>query len=327
MENHKRTRALARWLLLLLCMFAGIAQADRAKQWSVVELGAFNPQQGSASFGVNNRGDAVGRSFIGCCAFQHAFFWRNGTMLDINPPGNLNSRAWAVNNNGTAVIEGDSNRIYTWRDGEFTLLPFAGFPNDINNGGAVTGGWLSGTGTHAFIYKDGVLTDLGTLGGQFSAGNAVNNDGVVVGGAAPSGFSPVHAFAYMDGAMRDLGTLGGAASTATDVNDDGVVVGRSQDASGQLVAFAWDAAQGMRTLPVPGANNAVSINNRGDIVGTSSHGSFLLSDGAVTMLDAIAAVKAGGYSLVVPDDINERGWIAGTARIANRTVAILLIPQ
>lgn len=134
------TRAFS-WLAFVFCIAVGTAHADRGGKWGVIELGAFNPEQGSASFNLNNRGDVVGRSFIGCCAFQHAFIWQNGALLDINPPGIFNSRAFGVANNGTVVVEASPNKIYTWRDGTFTELPFDGFPNEIGNDGTVVGGY------------------------------------------------------------------------------------------------------------------------------------------------------------------------------------------
>src|ERR1700747_3054829 len=61
--------------------------------------------------------------------------------------------------------------------------------------------------THAFLWKDGSLRDLGTLGGPVSFGQDVNDKGQVI------GFSfidptTVHPFFWENGTMIDL-TLGG----------------------------------------------------------------------------------------------------------------------
>jgi probable HAF family extracellular repeat protein len=98
---------------------------------------------------------------------------------------------------------------------------------------------------HAFAYdlaaEAPTMVDLGTLGGDWSSAEAVDN-GVVVGtsGTASGGW---HAFAYdltaHEPTMVDLGALGGRYSTAHSV-DDGIVVGRSDNAAGEDRAFAYD---------------------------------------------------------------------------------------
>ncbi|QPI50071.1 hypothetical protein IV454_00005 [Massilia antarctica] len=86
---------------------------------------------------------------------------------------------------------------------------------DVNNTGQVTG--LSSVSSdsgpehpyHAFLYSGEVMTDLGTLGGLYSTGYAINDRGAVVGDAGskeefPSGHAIPHAFLYVNGVMSDL---------------------------------------------------------------------------------------------------------------------------
>jgi probable HAF family extracellular repeat protein len=58
----------------------------------------------------------------------------------------------------------------------------AGVANDINNSGQVTGYLGSGYG---FLYSQGTMKALGALGGAYSYGNALNDDGQVVGQVQP----------------------------------------------------------------------------------------------------------------------------------------------
>jgi probable HAF family extracellular repeat protein len=72
------------------------------------------------------------------------------------------------------------------------------------------------TGQHAFLYdgtpgSGGVMRDLGTLGGSYSAASAINDAGQVAGWSALTGTSTQHAFLYtgtpgVDGKMIDLDT-------------------------------------------------------------------------------------------------------------------------
>ena len=57
------------------------------------------------------------------------------------------------------------------------------YAQGINNGGQVVGYWQSTNGAHAFLYRSGVVTDLGVLGqaGTNNFALSINNSGQVVG--------------------------------------------------------------------------------------------------------------------------------------------------
>ena len=97
---------------------------------------------------------------------------------------------------------------------------------------------------HAFLYRDGGMEDLGTLGCCDSVGNDINERGDVAGQtSAPESTvaHPVnHAFLYSDGVMRDLGTLGGVYSVGYAVNENRNVTGTSStDQPNEFHAFLY----------------------------------------------------------------------------------------
>lgn len=113
---------------------------------------------------------------------------------------------------------------------------------DLNDRGQVVG--LSATipgqdsaPLRAFLWEDGQMQDLGTLGNN-SIARGINNLGMVVGSSAASGEE--HAFVWYRGHMLDLGTLGGNLSRANAVNERGQIVGFSRAADGNEYTVIWE---------------------------------------------------------------------------------------
>ena len=86
----------------------------------------------------------------------------------------------------------------------------------------------------AFLSQNGVLQDLGTLGGPDAAAYVVNERGQIGGGSYTSstpnpatGLPTLDPFLWENGSMVDLGSLGGTSGVADALNNRGQVVGES----------------------------------------------------------------------------------------------------
>jgi probable HAF family extracellular repeat protein len=186
------------------------------------------------------------------------------------------------------------------------------FANAISNTGRIVGENSSNIPfTHATSWKNGVSSDLGTLGGAdyASSANGVNDLGRIVGWSTTTPISywffgwcgaTTHAVLWSaSGGIRDLGTLpGDTLSAASNINFFGQVIGSSGNtatcdfgASPYEVfgrPFIWTRRKGMQDLNTLISansgwvlNSATGINIWGQIVGSGtlngqSHG-FLLT--------------------------------------------------
>src|SRR5438034_689441 len=197
------------------------------------------------------------------------------------------------------------------------------FAYAINDAGQVVG--ISEGGSGAFLWQNGVMTDLGNLGvAYYTVAWAINDAGQAVGGSSPD-YGVEHAFLWSGGGMQDLGTLGGSASEARAINDAGQVVGWSLNASGATHAFLWQngTMTDLGTLPGGYASYAYGINDAGQVVGTSEDSSgvthaFLWSGG--TMIDLGTLGGCCGEARGIND---AHQVVGGSATAAGFTNAVL----
>jgi probable HAF family extracellular repeat protein len=184
----------------------------RAVLWGpkdrVQELAPLPGDTTSAATAINDLGQVVGISGIcdravGRFSAAHAVLWQDGTVADI---GNLGGVAWntptAINHRGQVVgfsdLPGDESgapnfHAFLWtssggiRDlgtlpGDVLSLAFG-----INDQGQVVGQSIGAGGSRAFIWQDGVMTDLNTLVPPGSLtlvyANDINASGEIAGGA------------------------------------------------------------------------------------------------------------------------------------------------
>jgi probable HAF family extracellular repeat protein len=244
---------------------------------------------------------------------------------------------------------------------QFAKLPSLG--GTLSRGMAISdpglvAGWSNRAdgSRHAALWKNGVITDLLTLGGPSStvAWPGLNGQGMVAGisqtaeidpidedwsceagGFLPAGTNLIcRGFVWNQGAMRELPTLGGNHSFAAGINDPGQVVGWAETpvhdptCTGvqvlQFRAVVWDVKKNKvktrELVPLSGDSTsaATAINDRGEAVGISGD-----CDQAVGRFSARHAVlwgkngkvteipNLGGVTWHTPMDINEAGDVVG----------------
>jgi probable HAF family extracellular repeat protein len=204
-------------------------------------------------------------------------------------------------------------------------------PEDVDVASFMNGFLPAGQQVRAFLWDGGALRDLGTLGGNDAAAQAINEKGEVAGLSYTgteindtTGLPTVHPFIWRNGAMQDLGSLGGTLSTPASfafgpfgkfLNERGEVAGTSTLPGDETFhAFFWDK-HGMIDLGTLGVRNseAFFISDKGEVLGRFEvsltpvvrHG-FLWEKGHMTDLGAAAPCKRSS-----PLSINSGGQIVG----------------
>ena len=295
------------------------------KDGQIIDLGTFG---GTFSYAnaINDRGQVVGlalntlpHSFnldecgagIQTTTQARAFIWREGDGLqELGTLGGSDSCATLINERGQVAGHSFTN---------FIPNPVTGVPT-----------------ADPFLWEDGVMRDLGTLGGTLGHPNGINNRGQVCGDSNLPGDSTTHAFLWDRGKMEDLGTLGGTFSLAQALNDRGDVVGGATTEDDQAFdGFLWrhGVMTDLGSVAGDGCSFALSINSKSQVVGQSfecfggaAH-AFLWEKGGPA-IDLNTLVPAGaGMTLITATFIGEGGEITGQAVLENgEEHAFLLIP-
>ena len=257
------------------------------------------------AYGINGRGQVVGHG--SCGGLGNACLWDAGQVRNLG-----------------------------WLD--YAIYDGLGQPLAINDSGVVVG-WADAAPIgfdHAVMWRNGVATDLGTLGGLQSEALNIDNEGRVVGWSRtirPDSSLPLarHAFLWQNGTMTDLSLdLSLDEETiAYAINDSGVIAGRLGSTTGRAVI--WQNGK-MSFLPGAEPSQAFGINNRGEVVGTyipsgTTFHAALWRDGVRYDLNDIVGNPQLGLHWA--NAINDAGQIVGFGvwkSDPTREVAFLLTP-
>jgi probable HAF family extracellular repeat protein len=169
-------------------------------------------------------------------------------------------------------------------------------------------------GTHAFLWEDGVMTDLNV--GDFAGASGINNSGTVVVGVGR--FDEFAAFLWRNGVTTRLKGLGVDAASA--INSSGQVVGSSTPGFGSqsFHAVIWDKSGAVTDLGTLGGSFPMSegygINDAGQAVGLTTTPSapnhaFLWSNGVMTDLGTL------GGDVSFARGINSKGTVVGCSAL------------
>jgi len=280
-------------------------------------LGTLGGKNSSINWnGINDPGEAVGMSETSVpdpngedlCGFGTQatclpFLWQNGVMRALPTLGGNNGQASAINNSGQVAGYAENGMVDS-------TCP-AGV---MNNRVDLPVLWNTNKGKDTANPLPTIGTD--TDGVAFG----INNKGQAVGYSGTC-TSANFAVLWENGTATPLADLGTPGAIAYAINGHGQIVGQAVNSEGSALAAIWEnnTVKSLGALlPGEGAAFATSINNKGQVVGSSfdfsgnwSHG-LLWENGKMFDLNQLFPASSNLY-VVSASNINESGQIAGMA--------------
>ncbi len=355
--------------------FCHVAQAGKYENGVFTDLLSLFPGTGSFADAINSYGVVAGISATGPTPPGYpksvGAIWKNGKIINLGTLGGVFSLAADINDlevvaGGATNAIPDPNhlggdlvglpaptqwRAAIWEHGTTRDLGTLGTGPDafavlLNQNNQVIGFSYTNsvvnpkTGiptVHPFLWENGVMTDLGSLGGVFAEATGLNDSGQVVGFSDITGDLTSHPFLWQRGSrIRDLGTLGGSKGTAAWINNAGHVVGNANLAGDQAHhGFLWVDGTMQDLAPAGDApcSNAFSINASDQVVGNTTDcnghglGATLWEQGETVDLNSFIP-PGSNYSFTESVFIGDGGEIAVSGAFVNGDVhGFILLPD
>jgi probable HAF family extracellular repeat protein len=238
--------------------------------WFVTDLGVLPHGWSSTSLAISANGLIAGVAVNGeldplIPGFpeQRAVLWKDGSIHDLGtlPEGGYESYANSVNSSGQVVGTA------------FNAIADSNALNIFNN-------IFSPTQARAFLWQNGVMQDLGALGGNDAAAFLINEWGQVTGWSYTSttepGICPLYPLAIGSfvwdewNGMHNLGGFGSTCTLAQDMNNRGQIVGYAFTPEAVSRAFLWQNGSFLDlggTLGGSGYTGAFVVNDAGQAAG------------------------------------------------------------
>jgi len=303
------------------------------RRYAVTALGTFGGNVSSAA-GINNKGWVVGDSSFPRDTHEHAALWLHGVMTDLGTLGGPNSSIGFIgaHPNDSGLIVGNAQTSTLDPLGEYWGANFGCNASGTNQS---CEGWQYLF--RGFSWQNGVMSALPKLGGNNTAAlGRTNRQGEIAGTSEvdnpdPSCLAPqildwVPVVWKPNGKTRKLALFpGDSVGAASGINDQGDAVGgtgfcATPGTASLTHALLWkkDSVTDLGSLGGEFNNFAVSINNRGQVIGLSdlqgdatSH-AFLWQNGVMTDLGTLP-----GDFFSIPYQINDSGQVVGQSCDAN----------
>ena len=276
-------------------------------------LGTLGGKNSSINWnGINDRGESVGMSETSVsdpngedlCGFgTHAtclpFLWQNGVMHALPTLGGNNGQASAINNSRQVVGYAENGIVDS-------TCPAGVTNNRVDL---------------PVLWDKGKAQPLSTIGNDpDGVAFGINNHGQAVGYSGTC-TAANYAVLWENGAATPLADLGTPGAIAFAINGHNEIVGQAVNSEGTALAAIWENNT-VRSLGglLPGdvSSFATSINNRGQVVGSSfdsssnwSHG-LIWENGRMFDLNQLFPARSNLY-VISASNINESGQIAGMA--------------